>query len=57
MRIEQCYACANPKALKTDVRPADNLPLCERHFNWWVVCYLGEEAPCSAHLIKPEEPR
>lgn len=54
-RAEECYGCANPTALEGDVRRSDNLPLCTTHFNAWVVRYLGEDAPCNAHLIETKE--
>lgn len=51
MGSEQCFGCANPKADADDVERSDDIALCNRHWGNWVVRWLGQDAPCSAHLI------
>jgi hypothetical protein len=56
-QAETCWACARENT--TDV-PEGNIPLCTKHWNWWVMRWLNaaDEPPCAAHLITaPQEDR
>lgn len=49
---EQCVACSGPIVLE-ELTESDDLALCIRHWNYWLVRFLhSEDAPgCNAHLI------
>lgn len=53
--VPGCFACDSailpiPSSV---VGPADDLALCNRHWNWWVTRWLNadDNPPCSAHLM------
>lgn len=56
---EVCRLCNGP----TTVRPDEDIPLCQSHWNAWLGRYLNlhpcherEPAPCAAHLIRATLP-
>ncbi|GAB2519610.1 hypothetical protein FB385_2665 [Paramicrobacterium agarici] len=56
---EQCWICEDKtrgmKFTGRKVSKADDAPLCNRHWNWWLAKYLWPseiEPPCNAHLIE-----
>jgi len=53
--VETCFACdGGPTLTRVDVTESDNIALCTRHWNWWLIRYLAPSAlepPCAAHLI------
>lgn len=62
---ETCRACdaLATGATTLDVTPDDSIPLCARHWNWWLEQYtwlhpMDEKPvpPCAAHLI-PTAPK
>jgi hypothetical protein len=52
---EACRACQGPMTT-ADLKPGDDLPLCTRHWNWWLAQFVGTDdlPPCAAHLIREE---
>lgn len=49
---EECLPCTDPQAI---VKQADNIPLCDAHWNYWLAEYdpmLDGAAPCGAHLVR-----
>lgn len=58
--IESCALCA-PDAKKAfeAATPAVRLPLCQRHWNNWLLMALGGEydMPCGAYLIDADTRR
>lgn len=50
--IEERLACTAPEAR---IERADNIPLCQSHWNAWLSRYdplFGDPAPCGAHLVR-----
>lgn len=52
--LEQCMACTRPEARVRDVTPEDDIALCLRHFNRWLLRHTrpGARPPCKAHVIE-----
>lgn len=48
---ETCRPCGGT-VVRGDLKPKDDLALCLKHWNWWVIRFLGaDDVPCDAHLI------
>ena len=49
---ESCRLCQDGPF--DDVAVTDSIPLCIRHWNWWVLRYLHSDdlPPCGAHVIE-----
>ena len=53
--VAGCFACEQfilPMPASA-VSKTDNIPLCTRHWNWWIIRWLNAdtEPPCGAHLM------
>jgi hypothetical protein len=51
--MDECVACQADPILYSSVTLTDDLPLCRKHWNWWLLrwLYSTDLPPCSAHLI------
>jgi hypothetical protein len=50
---ETCFLCQDPRPETWPDDPKTSIPLCQRHWNRWIVRFLGaDDVPCAAHLME-----
>jgi len=53
--VAGCFACDQPilPMSSSAVSKSDDIALCTRHWNWWLIRWLNAEdvPPCGAHLM------